>query len=256
MSGAGGSGGLKIIYYHGTPTGGTRVESGRFLAGRHALVPFVRPDDLPAVMDVCQSFVLDNSAYSVWKQGGQVDFAAYAEWVRSVHRHPGFDWAVIPDVIDGTEQDNDALLRDWPADLRGVPVYHYHESLDRLARLVRDWPTVALGSSGEWPTPGTESWWARTSEIMAVCCDPEGRPLCRLHGLRMLNPEIFRRLPLASADSTNAVRNANLVRRFGMYAPPNLSQRMDVIAARIEAEQSAPCWLPAAAERDLFTWEA
>jgi hypothetical protein len=63
----------------------------------------------------------------------------------------------VPDVIDGTEDDNDALLASWPADIRGVPVYHLHESLDRLDFLCTRWPTVALGSSGQWPTPGTRA---------------------------------------------------------------------------------------------------
>jgi hypothetical protein len=32
----------------------------------------------------------------------------------------------------------------------------------------------------------------------------------RLHGLRMLNPEVFSRLPFASADSTNIGRNIGI----------------------------------------------
>jgi hypothetical protein len=79
-------------------------------------------------------------------------------------------------------------------------------------------------------------------EAMAAICDREGRPRCKLHGLRMLSPDVFSRLPLASADSTNAVRNSSSYSRFGSYLPPTAAQRMAVIAERIEAHQSAAAW--------------
>jgi hypothetical protein len=78
------------------------------------------------------------------------------------------------------------------------------------------------------------------SEAMSVACDDLGRPRCKLHGLRMLDPEIFGRLPLSSADSTNAAVNSGSLSRFGMYKPPTASQRAAVIADRIEAHNSAP----------------
>ena len=78
---------------------------------------------------------------------------------------------------------------------------------------------------------------------MDAICDDQGRPLCRLHGLRMLDPDIFTRLPLASADSTNAAVNCGAVNRFGMYLPPTAAQRAAVIADRIEMHNSAPVWV-------------
>lgn len=72
----------------------------------------------------------------------------------------------------------------------------------------------------------------------------KGRPICRLHGLRMLDPEIFTRLPFASADSTNAVRNSASPSRFGMYCPESVGARAAIIADRIEAFQSAAGWKP------------
>lgn len=233
-----------MIHYHGTPVSGTLTDKARFLAGRHALVPFPRQDDLGIVAEVCQSFVFDNGAFSVWKKGGQLNIEGYLRWVDCWYRHPGFEWALVPDVIDGDEDANDKLLEQWPAHLPGVPVWHLHESLDRLQRLATDWRTVALGSSGQWATPGTAAWWKRTGEAMGAICDSHGRPRCRLHGLRMLDPRIFSRLPFASADSTNAAVNAGSVSRFGIYTPPTAGQRAEVIASRIESHNSASIWLP------------
>lgn len=242
-----------MIHYHGTPCGGKREDVARFLAGRHALIPWVRPEDIGTAAEVCQSFCLDNGAFTAWKSGEPItDWSGYYEWVDTWRRHPGFDWAIIPDVIDGTEEDNDSLLAEWPYEECGVPVWHLHESFERLERLVSAYPRICLGSSGQWANPGTDGWWNRMSEAMEAACDEHGRPRAKLHGLRMLDPAIFHRLPLASADSTNAVRNANLP-RFGMYAAPNLSTRMGIIAERIEAHQSAAIWV-ARQEQKVLVW--
>ncbi|ELY1879133.1 hypothetical protein N0375_08025 [Pseudomonas aeruginosa] len=231
-----------MIHYHGTPIGGTRQDAARFLAGRHALVPFPRQDDVAIVAEVCQSFCFDNGAFSVWKKGGTLDVESYLRWVDDWRRHPGFDWALIPDVIDGDEADNDRLLEQWPEHLPDVPVWHLHESIERLVRLASNWKTVAFGSSGQWRSPGTAAWWKRMAAAMDAICNDQGRPMCRLHGLRMLDPAIFTRLPFASADSTNAAVNGGSISRFGMYAPPTAGQRASVIADRIEAHTSAPIW--------------
>lgn len=233
-----------MIHYHGTPVGGKREQSVRFLSGRHALVPFSYPDDIGVVAEVCQSFVLDNGAFSAWTKGKQMDVVGYAHFVADWHRHPGFDWALIPDVIDGSEEENDRQIEQWfDGGYSGVPVYHLHESIDRLARLANHHSVVAIGSSGQWRTPGTQPWWNRMNECVSAICDSHGRPVCKLHGLRMLDPEIFSRLPLSSADSTNASVNSGSLSRFGSYIPPSTGQRAEVIASRIEAFNSAPCWI-------------
>lgn len=240
--------------YHGTPIGGTRQDTARFLLGRDALVPFPRRDDMGAVGEFCRSFVFDNGAFSTWKRGEPMDVEGFTRWTEEWHRHPGFEWALIPDVIDGDEAANDAMLRDWPKHLLpGVPVWHLHESIGRLYRLCKQWPTVALGSSGQWSSPGTSGWWARMTEAMNAICDEQGRPMARLHGLRMLDPAIFTKLPLASADSTNAAVNSGSLDRFGMYLPATAAQRAAVIADRIEKENSAPCWVALPTQECMFT---
>jgi hypothetical protein len=239
-----------VIHYHGTPCGGQREQVARFLSGRHALIPWVRDEDIGTAADVCQSFCLDNGAFTAWKQGEPItDWSGYYKWVREWALHPGFDFAIIPDVIDGSEKDNDDLIARWdktmwhPVYCHGAPVWHMHESLERLDRLCRHFHRVCLGSSGEYTTPGTVAWWERIGEAMKFACNEDGRPKTKLHGLRMLDPAIFHRLPLSSADSTNAVRNGSSVKRFGMYCPPSLSTRQTIIAERIEQHQSASYWI-------------
>lgn len=235
-----------MIHYHGTPIGGTRQNAAQFLMGRHALVSFYRPDDIAAVLECCQSFVLDNGAFSHWKAGkGEIDFYEYVKWVLEYSRHPSFDWCLIPDIIDGTEQDNIDLVNRWVRSgykAKGIPIWHMHESLKWLDYLVNNFEWVALGSSGAYSTVNTGGWWRRINEAMQVICDDQGRPKCKLHGLRMLDPDVFTRMPLSSADSTNAAVNCGSLSRFGSYVPPTSSQRAAVIAARIESRNSSYIW--------------
>lgn len=231
-----------MIHYHGGPITPLTVALDVWTR-RHAFVSFRHPEQIALAAEVCQSFALDNGAFSVWKQGGKLDVPGYVAWVREWEKHPGFEWALIPDVIDGTEEDNDRMFgtyRNAGGDLlAGVPVWHLHESYARLGRLCRTFPRVALGSSGAWSEVGTESWWQRMGGAMDFICDEKGRPPCKLHGLRMLNPTVFSQLPLASADSTNVAQNH--ARERQMY---NLTHTMGALAllGRIEHHASAPRW--------------
>lgn len=238
-------------HYHGTPLGGTRESVARFVSrgNRCFLVPFNRDEDMPIVALNAAGFCVDNGAFSAWQKNHPItNWQPYFDFVAHWMCHPSFDFALIPDVIDGDEGDNDSLLRDWQrrfanCRVEGVPVWHMHEGLDRLDLLCSGpWRRVAIGSSGQWSTPGTEGWWLRISEAMQVACDEHGRPRCKLHGLRMLDRDIVERLPLSSADSTNVAQNSQLLNRFGMYKPPTQCQRREVIAARIESTNSPPCW--------------
>jgi len=165
-----------------------------------------------------------------------------AEWLR----HPAVDWCVIPDVIGGTERENDALLSAWelPTAL-SVPVFHLHHSLDRLARLTDGtYPRVALGSSGgAFTTVGSRDWWSRMAEIMRTVCDAEGLPRVKIHGLGMLDPVLFSHIPFASADSCNVARNVGLDQAWtGPYVPRSKWARAIVMMDRIESHASARRW--------------
>lgn len=231
-----------MIHYHGTPITPLGVASAA-LSTRHACVSFAAPDQIAFVAEVCQSFILDNGAFTIWRQGGSLDVKGYVEWVNEWKRHPGFDWALIPDVIDGSEADNDAMFAEyWQAGgslLDSVPVWHLHESLTRLQGLCRRFRRVALGSSGQWSDPGSPGWWERMGEAMDAICDDMGRPPCKLHGLRMLNPTVFSQLPLSSADSTNVAQNHARERVLYKLSP---SMGALKIVDRIEQHCSAPRW--------------
>jgi hypothetical protein len=232
-----------LIHYHGLPMSGAASDMVKAFAGRHAMVSYETPEPLALAAEICKSVVLDNGAFSAWKAGRAYDFGGYVAWVTKWLKHPAVEWCIIPDIIDGGEGANDMQLHKWFYGLNGIPVYHMHESLGRLERLVKRYPRVALGSSGQWDTPNTDDWWARMSEMMAVACDADGIPHCKFHGLRMLDTRIFSHLPLASADSVNVSRNVGYDERWhGPYPPKSKWVKALVLMDRIENHACAARW--------------
>lgn len=224
-----------MIHYHGGPITPESCAR-RVWQGRHAFVSFSAPTQIELAASVSQSFALDNGAFSLWKADQPTDWPGYYEWCGQWFGHPACDWAVIPDVIGGSEADNDALLTEWPYGHSGVPVWHLDESIERLERLAADWPRVALGSAAEYDVSRPRKCLARLAQALPPISDESGRPLVKLHGLRMLNPEITRYLPLSSADSTNVARNIGLDSAWrGTYTPATKETRADVLVERIES---------------------
>jgi hypothetical protein len=81
------------------------------------------------------------------------------------------------------------------------------------------------------------------AEAMDVICDEEGLPKTKIHGLRMLNPDVFTRFPFSSADSTNIGQNVGIDSAWrGTYTPPTKEARAALMRERIESHQSAQVW--------------
>jgi len=236
-----------LIKYHGLPMT-PEADMAIALEGKNAMVSMADDRQIDTALEVCQSVVGDSGAFTIWKQGGILDVDEYIRWVRFWLGHPAFLWAVIADIIDGTEAENDQLIRLWPfKKWQSVPVFHLHESDERLRRLCeQDYPLIALGSSGRYQNPGTDEWWDRMSSIMGIVNDEDGKPVQPVHGLRMLDPTIFSHVPLRSGDSCNIARNIGMdVKWGGPYAPKSRWVRAIVMINRIEKHACARRWCAA-----------
>jgi hypothetical protein len=229
------------MHYHGTPLTPRSVLL--TLAGRCFCVSYAEPRDVEVCHEIGQSVMLDNGAFTFWKQGGTPDWLGYYRWCERWLEH-WTTWAVIPDVIDGTEVENDALIEAWPFGARGAPVWHMHESTSRLSRLVEEWPLVCLGSSGKYATLATAAWRRRMVETMDVACDAAGRPVTRLHMLRGL-AYAGGSYPFYSADSTNVARNH--AGTNGGRARKSAAR----MAAEIDARQTRARWHRPAMQGEL-----
>lgn len=228
-----------MIHYHGGPITPDTCAM-RVWAARHAFISYACPQQMNLAAEITQSFALDNGAFTLWKRGGAIDWNGYYDWVEEWRAHPGFDFAVVPDVIEGTEEENDALAAEWPFPKhQGAVVWHINESLARLKRLSREWPRVCIGSAGEWDVSMPRQFLGRATQMIGGICDARGRPPCKLHGLRMLNPAIYSRLPLSSADSTNVARNIGIDAAWkGTYQPKSKETRAAILVERIESANS------------------
>lgn len=237
-----------MIHYHGIPlSGGDRTHMA--LQSKHAFISYAHSTAAALVIEMVQSFALDNGAFSAFSAGKPFDIDGFAEFVDTWHMHPGHDFYIIPDSIGGDHHENNRMRAAWRnvcpkgAWQKGYPVWHMHEPLEVLRDLCNEYRGVALGSSGEYFEVGTHKWWHRMSEAMDIATDEQGRPLAKLHGLRLLDPTCFSHLPLSSADSTNVARNASIDKAWGgPYAPVTSKARALCMMDRIESHASASHW--------------
>lgn len=197
-------------HYHGTPI--TPREELYTVPGHHFCVSYADPRDVEICHQIGQGVMLDNGAFTFWSRTGPGNLASsyfwdgFMDWAEPWLDYPT-TWAVIPDVIDGTEEQNDKLLVQWFQRrlLKGVPVWHMHESLDRLQRLSHGYGKVCIGSSGEYATLGTDKWHRRMNEAFNQIVKENGS-VPWVHMLRGMNMTggIY---PFASVDSANGARN-------------------------------------------------
>ena len=65
-----------MIHYHGGRHSTWQVAV-EIWKGRHALVTYAIRSRLGIAAEVAQSFALDNGAFTVWKQGIEIDWRSY-----------------------------------------------------------------------------------------------------------------------------------------------------------------------------------
>ncbi len=193
------------LHYHGTPI--TPQASMLTLAGKCFCVSHAQPQDVKTAHRIGQSVMLDNGAFTAWKQGRPInDWRAYYDWCDVWLDHPT-TWAVIPDEIDAGSQQQDALIREWPHGERGAPVWHMDEPLDRLLHLLDKHPRVCIGSTAEYATVLSGPWERRMDETWDTI-SARHRRVPNIHMLRGMQL-VRHRWPFASVDSTDVARNHN-----------------------------------------------
>lgn len=201
---------------HGTPiTPKRHLEQ---LRGESFCVSYAYPEQLhdvgPLVPDT-GILLLDNGAFTAWKQGREYDTAGFWDWANAAQDLYPNAVAVIPDVIEGNEADN--LMQASLAVRGGLAryperimfVWHTNDSLTQLKKACLLFNFVAIGSCAEhdiqkhWP-----AFLGRINEanrvIEAVDITTGRRPW--IHVMRGLGK--YHKFPrFDSADSSNVARN-------------------------------------------------
>lgn len=193
------------MHYHGTPISPRRVLLE--LAGKNFCVSFARPDDVLCCHQIGQSVMLDNGAFSMWQKNTPIIWSEYYEWAERWLEYQT-TWAVIPDVIDGNEKDNDMLIARCPiARHQSAPVWHLHEPVDRILRFLDlGYTRLCFGSSGEYREVGGDRWHHRITQAFNRLTG--SGPIPWIHMLRGMNMS-GEQYPFSSVDSTDVARNHN-----------------------------------------------
>ncbi len=210
-----------MIHYHGTPI--SPVSELLKMKGRHFCVSFADPRDADRCQQIGQSVLFDNGAFSVFTRGHAYDPSKYYTWLEPRLAHP--HRAICPDVIDGTEDDQRRLLKNWPFPPGlSLPVWHLGLSLDYLRELADLWPAIAFGSSAKYWKIGGDAWERRIDEAFDTL-SRRRRYMPWIHMLRGLAVASGGRWPFASADSVNIGRNFKDQSR----CPEKMAHELDAI---------------------------
>ena len=168
-------------------------------------VSYERPDNEKWCRKYAQSIMWDNGAFSAHTRKSKFDYEGFQRWVEPRLRHP--HWAVAPDVIGGSVEDQRDLLKTWRLPkVLSAPVWHLHLPLDWLLELADIWPRVCFGSSQQFWKIGSPEWTRRIDEAWEYL-HLFGITHPHIHMLRAMDAASKGPWPFASADSTNVARN-------------------------------------------------
>mgnify|MGYP003628308358 CR=1 FL=1 len=228
-----------MIHYHGTPiTPNTQLAT---MAGKNFCVSYARPDNLKTCLAIAQSIMFDNGAYSIFTGAVKAKDEPFHIWIEQYLAHP--HWAVIPDQIDGSVEDNIALINEWHhQDSLSAPVWHLNEPIEHLLFLADNWGRVCFGSSGEYWEIGSVAWCFRVDKAFNALAK-RFNPLPWIHMMRGLSLA-GQHWPFASADSTSVARHCGDTNRRNRSAGD--------MAVEIDSRQCPINWQPRLEQTDLL----
>jgi len=187
-----------MIHYHGTPI--TPRSDLYRMAGKNFCISFIDHRDTGVCLQIGQSVMLDNGAFSLFTRGEKPQWGKFYKWIEDKVGHP--HWAVVPDVIGGEPKDNLALAKEYPhrKDCACV-VWHMSEPISHMFKLLElGFTRVAFGSSDKYWQIGSDAWCRRCDEAWNALAKNGDLPW--VHMMRGLSLG-GKQWPFASADSTN-----------------------------------------------------
>ena len=213
-----------MIPYHGTPIGAIE-RNADVIRGRNLVLTWTSYASIvkkirtgtptPAAYqlgNLAGRLLLDCGAFPFWRaqQRGRnpqpLDVPVVIEWYRNMLSTCAQTEVIIPDVITGTEIENDYAIDRFPSDLIPLawPVWHTEDSMERLLRLARGFGRVAIGPMGMHSHVTGKAYTLRMIEVFnAITRDAPGTRLHALRGLQLAGGPF----PFAQGDSTDAGRN-------------------------------------------------
>jgi hypothetical protein len=216
-----------MIHYHGTPI--TPMSELSKMAGKHFCVSFEDHRDIDWCVKNGQSVMLDNGAFSAFTKGKTIDFKAYEEWIEPYLYPP--NWAIIPDVIDGSVEEQRELMKMFshlPNHLVS-PVWHMSLPINWLLELADNFPRFCFGSSGKYWQVGSSVWCRRADEAWNELTKRGHKSWVHMMRGLALCGDVY---PFASADSTNVARNFK--NKGSQICPERMARRIDSVQSPLK----------------------
>jgi len=198
-----------VIYYAGVDSNPKDIADAFGAGARHFMLSFFyahkHTSSIRLLRQLGAHIMLDSGAYSAWKKSSTVCLADYIAYIK---RNQIGKYVAL-DVVGDPEATAHNTIAMESAGLFPIPVFHIDADWRILDGLVSRYRYIALG--------GTVG---RSRSIREVFFDEvfSRHPTSLFHGLGMTIPELMRKYPWASVDSTTwqtGKRNAKVVTDSG-----------------------------------------
>ena len=228
------------MYYHGTPITPNSVL--HTMNGRNFCVPFISPYNLKTCLKIGGSIMADSGAFSAYTRNITIDFNEYEKWLSQWMVPP--HWAIIPDVINGSVEDNINLAKKWNISKNlSAFVWHLHEPIDHLLWVIDNYDRVCFGSSGQFWDVSSSAWASRIDEAWNDIAKRGYRPW--VHMLRAAKQAREGNWPFASCDSTNIARNHSGSKQSSGFCAP-------CKADYLEGKRPSGGWIIKPTQKEIF----
>lgn len=153
---------------------------------------------------------LDSGAFSAWSKGVTIDMRAYCDYIKRnddiLLKVDGDLWASVLDAIGDAEQTFQNQLAMEKLGVRPLPCFHFGEDPKYLEYYVANYTSITIGGLvGKFDNvirPWLDMIWEK------YMIDGAGRPKLRVHGFGLTRPDLMRRWPWYSTDSSSWVQVA------------------------------------------------
>ena len=182
---------------------GNLLESFHYI-GRQRSVDMIREDG--------RQVFLDSGAFSMWSLGAKVSIPDYCDYIKRnediIRKDDGVLLASVMDSIGdalGTYQ-NQLLMEEMG--VQPLACFHFGEDPRYLEYYINKYDYITLGGMVAQSTPQLKLWLDNIWE--KYICDGAGRPKVKVHGFGLTTPELMRRYPWYSVDSSSWVQIARV----------------------------------------------
>ncbi len=197
---------MSVLYLSGGPTDPKErwaTVADRTLFSYH-YIKRKRPPTLSprvqALLDVGFKLFLDSGAYSAFNSGVEINLNEFIAFCKASSE----SWEAIAalDVIGNAEASWVNYLKMRDAGVRCLPVYHFGEPEEFLARMVEECDYIGIGGVAQLGVSDALFDWLDHS-FRRYICNPDGTPKVKVHGFAVTSIPAVKRYPWWSVDSTS-----------------------------------------------------